>query len=153
MKQAVETRKLARLVLIAGLLIGLVSFIPSKADAATSSAEKQMASLINKARTSAGRAPMVFSGTLSTYARKHSAKMMAKDTIFHNSALAQWLSGLSWKILGENVGMGSTITQLHNAFMDSPGHRANNLDKRFKKVGVGVTSKNGRIWVTVIFQG
>jgi uncharacterized protein YkwD len=153
MQQAVDRRRFARCVLIAGLVIGLVSFLPTKADAATSSAEKQMASLINKSRANAGRAPLVLSGTLSTYARKHSAKMMAKNTIFHNSSLAKTLSGISWKILGENVGMGGSITSLHNAFMDSPGHRANNLDKRFKKVGVGVTSKNGRLWVTVIFQG
>ncbi len=153
MQQAVDRRTFARFVLIAGLVFGLVAFLPSKAEAATSSAEKQMASLINKSRANAGRAPLVFSGTLSTYARKHSAKMMSKNTIFHNSSLAQWLSGISWKILGENVGMGPSITSLHTAFMNSPGHRANNLDKRFKKVGVGVTTKNGRIWVTVIFMG
>ena len=153
MQLAVDRRMFARVVLIAGLIIGLISFLPTKAEAATSSAEKQMASLINKSRANAGRAPLVLSGTLSTYARKHSAKMMSKNTIFHNSALAQWLSGFNWNILGENVGMGPSITALHNAFMASPGHRANNLDKRFKKVGVGVTTKNGRIWITVIFQG
>lgn len=152
MQQAADRRTFARIVLIAGLVIGLISFLPTKADAATSSAEKQMASLINKSRAKAGRAPLVLSGTLSKYARKHSAAMMAKNTIFHNRSLAKWLSGINWKILGENVGMGSSITQLHTAFMKSPGHKANNLDKRFKKVGVGVTSKNGRIWVTVIFM-
>lgn len=153
MQQAVERRTFARLVLIAGLVFGLVSFLPSKAEAATSSAEKQMASLINKSRSSAGRASLTLSGTLSTYARKHSATMMSKNTIFHNSSLARWMSGFDWRILGENVGMGPSITSLHRAFMASPGHRSNNLDKRFKKVGVGVTSKNGRLWVTVIFMG
>jgi uncharacterized protein YkwD len=151
MQQAVDRRTFARFVLIAGLVFGLISFLPTKAEAATSSTEKQMVALINKARAQAGRPALKMSGLLSKKARKHSAKMMSKDTIFHNSSLAKSMRGIKWRILGENVGMGPTIPGLHNAFMASPGHRANNLDKRFKKVGVGVTSKNGRLWVTVIF--
>ena len=152
MQQAVDRRTFARFVLIAGLVFGLISFLPTKAEAATSATEKQMVALINKARAQAGRPALKMSGLLSKKARKHSAKMMSKDTIFHNSSLAKSMRRIKWKILGENVGMGPSITTLHSAFMASPGHRSNNLDKRFKKVGVGVTSKNGRLWVTVIFM-
>ena len=30
-----------------------------------------------------------------------------------------------WRRVGENVGVGYDVTQLHNAFMGSSGHRAN----------------------------
>lgn len=153
MQAAVAHRSFARLIIVAGLVIGLVSFLPSKAEAAPTSAEKQMATLINKARAAAGRPALKLSSTLTNYARKHSVRMATKNKLYHNPYLAQWLAGYDWRVLGENVGVGSSITQLHSAFMSSPGHRANNLSKSYKKVGVGVVSKNGKLWITVIFMG
>ena len=41
----------------------------------------------------------------------------------------------------------------HRALMDSPGHRANILEKRFTKIGVGVYhNANGEFWVTEMFS-
>jgi uncharacterized protein YkwD len=38
--------------------------------------------------------------------------------------------------------------------MDSPPHRRNALNRRYKKVGVGMAvGDDGRIWVTVLFLG
>ena len=152
--QTVSLRNYARFAIVGALVIGLLSFLPARAEAGVvSSSEKQMVALINKARAASGRAPLQLSNVLSYYAGKHSAKMAAKNKLYHNPYLAQWLSGYSWRVLGENVGMGGSITQLHAAFMGSPGHRANNLSKAYKRVGVGVVSKNGRLWITVIFKG
>lgn len=153
MGRSAALRPIARSSLVAGLIIALVAFAPGKAEAGTKSSERQMVSMINKARKAAGRPALKMSGYLSAKARTHSAKMMAKDTIFHNQVLPKTLSKIEWNILGENVGMGPTISALHAAFMASPGHKANNLDRRYKKVGVGVTSKKGKLWITVIFHG
>ncbi|MFV0318324.1 MAG: CAP domain-containing protein [Microthrixaceae bacterium] len=52
-----------------------------------------------------------------------------------------WHSRLSdgappeWRKLGENVGMGGNVPQIHTAYMNSPGHRANILDPRFDQIG------------------
>ena len=40
-----------------------------------------------------------------------------------------------WRKLGENVGMGGSISSVHVAYMDSPGHRANVLDPAFTQIG------------------
>ena len=40
-----------------------------------------------------------------------------------------------WRKLGENVGMGGNIAQIHTAYMNSPGHRANILDPAYNQVG------------------
>ena len=146
-------RNTIRFALVGALVIGLLSFVPVKAEAAVSSAEKQMVTLINKARAKYGRAPLQLSSVLSYYADKHSATMASKNRLYHNPYLTKWLSKYSWRALGENVGMGSSITSLHSAFMGSPGHRANNLSKAYKRVGVGVVAKNGTLWITVIFKG
>lgn len=145
-------RATARLgaILVAVLVLGFLA--PRHAEASTSS-ERSMASLINKARTSRGRSALRFNESLSNYARKHSAAMASKNRLYHNDDLANWLRNWNWNILGENVGVGPSISRLHTAFMNSPSHRANILDRRFRNVGVGVVSKNGRLWVTVIFRG
>jgi uncharacterized protein YkwD len=41
----------------------------------------------------------------------------------------------SWRKLGENVGYGGDIGQVHTAYMNSPGHRANILDPGFTQIG------------------
>lgn len=54
-----------------------------------------------------------------------------------------WHSRLSdgapagWRKLGENVGRGGSIHVVHNAYMNSAGHRRNILDRSFTHVGAG----------------
>jgi len=145
-------KSLGRTVVVAALAIGLLSFAPGRADASTSS-ERAMASYINAARTNHSRAALRFSDGLSSLARRHSQTMASQDRLYHNPYLAQWMANWSWRILGENVGVGPTVYGLHVAFMNSPPHKANIMDRRFRNVGVGIVSSNGRIWVTVIFRG
>jgi uncharacterized protein YkwD len=57
-----------------------------------------------------------------------------------------------WRVLGENVGVGNTVLPLQQAFLASPSHRANVLSKTFVHLGVGTKRKNGRLWVTVVFE-
>ena len=42
-----------------------------------------------------------------------------------------------WRKLGENVGRGGNIEQVHTAYLNSPGHRANILDRSFTSMGAG----------------
>jgi uncharacterized protein YkwD len=41
----------------------------------------------------------------------------------------------NWMKLGENVGYGGSIDEVHVAYMHSPGHRANILDPTFTSMG------------------
>ena len=137
-------------VLILFLFLGFLT--PTHADATTSS-ERYLINLINKARASYDRHALRTSDSLSNYARKFSKIMASKNKLYHNPDLAKWLAGWNWTILGENVGVGGSVLSLHKAFMASPGHKRNNLDRRFKNIGVGIVSSGGRLWVTVIFRG
>jgi uncharacterized protein YkwD len=152
--QAVErNRGFARLGVLLTLLL-LVGFVaPKHAEATVTSSEISLGSQINHARTTSGRARMSLSGSLSDYARRWSANMASKNRLYHNASLGTWLRNFSWRILGENVGVGSSTSQIYVAFMNSAPHRANILDRRFRSMGVGVVVKNGRTWVTVIFRG
>lgn len=119
------------------------------AHASTATDEAKFVSLINQERSSRGLRTLVVKSDLVSVARKHSADMAAKGTIWHGDSTPYKISG--WTIYGENVGMGPTVADLHRAFMDSPDHRANILEKAFNQIGVGVVIKDGTIFVTEIF--
>ena len=71
----------------------------------------------------------------------------------HRPDLAARASAIapSWSKLGENVGTGGSVTSLHTAFMNSPGHRANVLGD-YNRVSIAVIVDGARIWVTFDFM-
>ena len=84
------------------------------------------------------------------------ARHMASTGVLSHSNVTSGLGTLNWTVLGENVGVsGSTVNPLlyiHNAFMNSPLHRANIVDPRFTHMGVGVAKDSrGRTWVVEVF--
>jgi uncharacterized protein YkwD len=134
------------------VLVGSIA-AASPASAATipSAAEKRMVYLINKARLAAHEPTLQYAAALSGLARTHSALMATRRTIFHTYNLGSVLGNFSWSLAGENVGMGGSMDLLHQAFMLSPAHRRNNLERRFHRIGVGVVWKNGVAFITVDF--
>lgn len=113
--------------------------------------EKRFRTLINLERTLLLQHKLRMDPELSHAARKHSGVMLRKDRLFHTIKLGDRITG--WQVIGENVGYGYGIEPLHAAFMDSKGHRENILYAGYRHVGVGVKKKDGKTWVTVIFEG
>jgi uncharacterized protein YkwD len=66
-----------------------------------------------------------------------------------------YLKGIDWSTWGENVGITTgSVSDLQQAFMQSPGHRANILNQRFRRVALGTyRDDDGYLWVTVFFYG
>lgn len=140
-------RGLGSAILVAALTAAGVGLVPAAAHA--SSAESEFVSLINQARASRGLSSLSVRSDLTSAARKQSGAMASAGSLFHSSSLGSGISG--WTKIGENVGTGSTVDKIHDAFMGSSGHRANILESDFNQVGVGVVEKSGTIWVTEIF--
>ncbi|HVA60643.1 MAG TPA: CAP domain-containing protein [Mycobacteriales bacterium] len=135
---------------VTGTLALTVAPAPS-AFAANASMEQQFVADMNQARASAGLAPYSVAWDLTSVARQHSDDMARQQQLYHNPNLQTDIT--NWQSCGENVGEGPTVSAIHNAFMNSPEHRANILDHGFTQVGVGVTvDSNGQIWVTEDFR-
>ncbi len=111
--------------------------------------EQQLTDLINRDRRAAGRSSLATELQLTRVARDWSQTMADARSLSHRPDLAGQISG-DWQLLGENVGVGPSLSRLHDAFMASPGHKANVLGE-FNRVGVGVVEADGRLWVTVNF--
>ena len=93
---------------------------------------------------------------LSVIARRHSMAMARGGELFHTTAVeaAAHLQGVDWHIWGENVGYTpQDVTSIQEAFMGSPPHRSNILNRGFRQVAIGTVRVDGTLWVTVFFYG
>jgi uncharacterized protein YkwD len=141
------------------LLLGtslMATVAPGRAAAGDRFARRlYMLSLTNQARESHDRADVRLNWLLSRYARHHSVEMANKGYLYHSNddTLVDILSPYHFSVGGENVGVGSTVDGLQDAFMASPPHRENILRTAFDHVAIGMASVDGHLWVTVIFYG
>ena len=113
--------------------------------------ERKFARKANVERMELGLGKYRLDPELSKVARKHTKEMIRANDLFHTTSDQLRSRVTNWRLLGENVGVGSTVDSLHTAFMNSPAHAANILHGSYKFQGVGVATANGRMWVTVIF--
>jgi uncharacterized protein YkwD len=123
--------------------------------------EAQVLQLVNKERASAGCRSLSSNSLLLAVARAHSKDMAVNGYFDHNSQNGQTpfdrmrAAGYRGNLMGENIAAGqSTPAAVMNAWMNSPGHRANILNCGFRVVGIGVyrlTSSPFRIYWTQDF--
>jgi hypothetical protein len=113
-------------------------------------AETSMACAVNQERASRGLPPLRVASDLTRVARDHSVRMANADRLYHNPDLATQVTG--WRRLAENVGVGPSVTSVHNALMGSDGHRANILNSSVEELGIGIDVRGSRVWVTQVFR-
>lgn len=143
------------------LVVSLVSVGLGTSAIADASTEDMFLSQINASRSAAGLPALAVDSSLRSYARSHSQFMAdgncppksdgSPASICHStSEQLKAAAGTGWSKLGENVGRGNAAT-LHDAFMNSSGHRANILGD-YNYVGIGTVYANGSTYVTVVFM-
>jgi uncharacterized protein YkwD len=89
---------------------------------------------------------------LSVIARRHSMAMARNGELFHTADVDDYLHGVDWHTWGENVGYTpQDVASIETAFMNSPPHRANILDRGFRQVAIGSVRVDGTLWITVFF--
>ncbi len=101
--------------------------------------------LTNESRKEKNLEPLVQNAKLTEAANKKAQDMLIKNYFAHNSPdnLSPWYwidkEGYDYKYAGENLAMNFTSAKrMHNAWLESPTHRANIMNAKFKEIGVGV---------------
>ncbi|MFB7371962.1 CAP domain-containing protein [Streptomyces sp. NPDC056222] len=125
-------------------------------DSGSGSAVDQVVSLVNAERAKAGCGPLTANSTLNRAAQGHSDDMAARDYFDHSNPDGDGpgervtAAGYPWSTYGENIAMGQrTPEQVMDAWMNSPGHRANILNCDFKEIGIGIHNEGGPYWTQV----
>ncbi|MFI6337237.1 CAP domain-containing protein [Streptomyces sp. NPDC050535] len=124
---------------------------------AETAAEAAVLKLVNAERATAGCSPVAANSSLSELASVFSEDMAARGFFDHTDpdGATPWdraaTAGIS-NLGGENIARGqSTAEAVMEAWMNSPGHRANILNCDFKTLGVGVHLGTGGPWWTQDF--
>ncbi|WP_427110543.1 CAP domain-containing protein [Lysinibacillus xylanilyticus] len=120
--------------------------------------EQEVVKLTNAERTKAGLAPFKTDDKLMAAAREKSQDMQSKNYFSHTSPTfgspfdRMKALGITYKSAGENIAQGQrTPQEVVQAWMDSPGHRANILNAKFTHIGVGYV-KSGNYWTQQFIQ-
>jgi uncharacterized protein YkwD len=115
---------------------------PSQASAAQGC--NQIIDLINQIRSQNGLPALVYHPQLEADAQAYADFLAAHNAMSHTAdgrtldARAEAAGYTTWTALGENLAAGyATFTDAVNAWMASPGHRANILNPVFTETGVG----------------
>lgn len=121
--------------------------------------ENEVIRLTNVERSKNGLPALTQNWELSRVARYKSADMAAKGYFAHQSPTygspftMMQNFGIRFSAAGENIAMGQrTPQEVVNAWMNSPGHRANILSRSYSQIGVGFArNKNGTAYWTQMF--
>jgi len=149
------SRRLVKTAKVLGLTLAISVLLAALAPAAQAgwAPRRDMHRWMNGARTDHGAVALDRVWVLRQMADEHSEDMAREGRIFHTTNLAYQLRTVSWSVAGENVGAGLKVRRLFEAFMDSAPHRANILNRDFRRVGIGIYRHDGYIWMTLIFVG
>ena len=120
--------------------------------------ENEVVRLVNQKRAEHGLKPLTPDWQLSRVARYKSQDM--KDIGYFSHTSPTYGSpfdmmkkfGISYRSAGENIAKGyATPTAVVNAWMNSPGHRANILNSSYTHIGVGYVS-SGNYWTQMFIS-
>ena len=162
MRRLKPFRRLAAVAVATAVLSGTAALTATPATAFSTTngvrlnaVEARLVSLINKARTSRGLRALVVAPGTTDLARDWSMNQARKNSLYHTPNLVAGVTGhgsRDWRRVSENVGRGWGADSLFNAYMNSPGHRANILDGDMRYLGMGwVERPDGSGYNTQVF--
>ena len=126
-------------------------------------AEQDLLNAHNAARTSAGAAALTMDPKLVTIARARAQDMATRSYFSHTSPggdtafslLGQ--AGYTYTIAAENIARNNypdaqCVSVAMDGFLNSPSHKENVMDGRFKNVGIGIAvAPDGMKYFAVVF--
>ncbi|HVN93210.1 MAG TPA: CAP domain-containing protein [Terracidiphilus sp.] len=110
---------------------------------------EQIFALANEVRIQAGIGRLDWDPSLAQAALAHCLLMAQQGPISHQYPGEPDLSartaqaGAHFSLIEENVAVGPSADGIHEAWMQSPGHRANLLNPKVNRVGVAVVAARG----------
>jgi len=131
---------------------------PGYAEPDLRAAVGQIFDLANQARAQAGVATLAWDTALAAAALQHCRMMAAAGPISHqyrgepelSSRAAQ--AGAHFSVIEENVAFAPSAAAVHQAWMQSPGHRANLLSPDVDHVGIALVYARGELYAVADYS-
>ena len=134
---------------------------PHRGNCDLNAMEARLLEVLNQQRAATGRQPVVCDAAAARAARAHSQDMCSRGYFSHRSPQGHGpadrlrAQGAVFRAAGENIAAGqSTAEQVHQAWMNSSGHRRNMLNGGWSRVGLGYVScrRGARHYWTEVFM-
>ena len=127
-------------------------------DSSASSYALQVVDLVNQERAKYGLSALSVDSTLMSAAQKRAMETVTSfsHTRPNGSSFSSVLSeyNYSYRSAGENIAYGQrTPQEVVNAWMNSSGHRANILNSKYTKIGVGCYKSGSTYYWSQLFAG
>ncbi len=125
---------------------------------AGSISEQYLFAAANAERAQRGVGPLRWDDALYSAAFAHAQQMAARESISHQYAGERELAergkaaGARFSVISENVAEAATAVRIHDAWMNSAGHRANLLDPQVDAVGISVLRRGGQLYAVEDFE-
>jgi uncharacterized protein YkwD len=159
MRKLLQTAPIAAIVLALLAACAPVKSAPGGSSTSFDSAHpkaQEVFFLVNNERAAHGLGPVNWNDQLGSLAQSWSQHMAATGSVGHQNLQAIVDSGFGgFSVLAENVLKGScsmSAGQMHQAWMNSPPHRANILGA-FSAIGIGIACNGGTLYATEDFGG
>ncbi len=113
---------------------------------------QQLFAMANRSRAQSGAGPLRWDAALAEAALRHCQRMVAEGPIAHRYGGEPDLSerasqaGAHFSLIEENIAVGDNPRQIHQGWMNSPGHRTNLLNPAVDRVGIAVIAVRGVIY-------
>jgi uncharacterized protein YkwD len=112
---------------------------------------KEMLARVNAIRKKAGLNSLRLNSDLEKAAQRHAEDMLTRGYFAHESPSGTTVrersrkAGYDWSAIGENIAFGQTsVDEVVETWMDSPGHRKNILGRHFNELGIGLALGKGK---------
>ncbi len=120
--------------------------------------EQKLVDLTNQARAQGGLKPVVWDAELAAAARAHAELMAQRPSISHqypgepDLATRAGKAGAKFRVIAENIAMGTSPGQIHGAWMVSQAHHDNLMNANVNRIGVSLIPARGALFAVVDFS-
>jgi hypothetical protein len=141
------------------LLLSCVHVLRAQVAPGLTAEAQQLAALANQARTQRGLPPLKWDSGLAEAALKHTRRMVSEGGAIQHQYSGELelseragLAGAHFDLIEENIAIGPTAPEIHDAWMHSQGHRENMLNREVTRVGIAVVPARGVLYATEDFS-
>lgn len=147
------------------LLLVTVCLLASAAQALAQSGQniqanaEELVALANRERAREGLPLLKWDSALADAALKHTRRMSSEGGAIQHEYPGELelsgragLSGAHFDLIEENIAVGPTPPEIHDAWMHSKAHRENMLNPQVNRIGIAVLANRGVLYATEDFS-
>ncbi|WP_162601736.1 CAP domain-containing protein [Occallatibacter savannae] len=140
------------------LLMCGADLLKAQSDEYLKTESERLVALANQARAQVGAPALKWDPALAQAALRHTRRMVSEGGAIQHDYPGELvlseragLSGAHFNLIEENIAVGPTSEEIHDAWMNSKLHRENMLNPEVNRIGIAVIARRGVLYATADF--